>query len=165
MTVLPQMIAAQPQATSLPDKSESIEVLSFELAGMDFCLPIFPVREIRTWSPPTPLPRSDPALLGVINLRGAILPVIDLACHLGLSPRGSSAVIIVIEVENHLAGLAVDRVTDLVTYPANALSPPPAVGEFAVARSLLGLILTPEGCLRVLDAAHLIPARNSGAPG
>lgn len=137
------------------------EFLSFSLAGGDFCLPVANVREIRSWSEPTPLPLSDPAILGVINLRGTILPVIDLARKLALPPSAKIwDVIIVIADSGRMAGFAVDKVDDVLTFPVSALSPPPVLTNSGIAVGLSGVILVQDRYMPVLDTARLMSFQN-----
>lgn len=155
------MIAGcQPLATDQTPDSVA-ELLSFTVAGCDFCLPVGDVREVRSWSDPTPLPLSDPSLIGVINLRGTILPVIDLARKLGLSSLTMSpGVIIVVAKTGRLAGLAVDRVDDILTIPVGSLSPPPTLASFDIPAGLSGVVLMNDGCLPVLDVTRLMPCQS-----
>lgn len=140
------------------------DYLTFHLGEDEFCLPVSAVQEIRTWSQPTPLPRAEPALLGVINLRGTILPVIDLACRLGLPLRGgfTRRVIVVTEHNGRLAGVVVDRVADIVRLPTDAISPPPSVGNPGSAEVLAGLILSGERMFRLLSPAALMAQEPTG---
>jgi purine-binding chemotaxis protein CheW len=155
------MIAGcQPLATDQTADSVA-ELLSFTVAGCDFCLPVTDVREVRSWSDPTPLPLSDPSLIGVINLRGTILPVIDLARKLALpSTATPPGVIVVVARAGRLAGLAVDRVDNILTIPVSALSPPPALANSGIAAGLSGVILVNDGCLPVLDVTLLMPCQS-----
>lgn len=68
------------------DQSTAIELLTFQLAGQEYSLDIMSVREIRSWTRATPLPHAPACMRGVINLRGTVLPVMDLGDRLGLPP-------------------------------------------------------------------------------
>lgn len=152
------MIPGLPPLLTDQTPDSAVELLSFTVSGCDFCLPVIDVREVRNWSDPTPLPLSDPSLVGVINLRGTILPVIDLGRKLALPPPATTpGVIIVAGRAGRLAGLAVDRVNDILTVPVSALSPSPALANSGIAASLSGVILVNDGCLPVLDVALLMP--------
>ncbi|EAR52519.1 hypothetical protein OG2516_05408 [Oceanicola granulosus HTCC2516] len=92
----------------MPDPAPALlEVISFHVAGQSFCLDVRQVREIRRWSPVTLLPRTPAYMLGVINLRGAVIPVLDLAARLGLGETRPSErhVIIVATLGAQAAGL------------------------------------------------------------
>ena len=62
------------------------ELISFRIGEQEYCVDIMAVREIRGWTPSTPLPQTPGYIRGVINLRGAVLPVMDLAARMGLPP-------------------------------------------------------------------------------
>ena len=63
---------------------KGIELMAFRIGAQEFCIGIVTVREIRGWTPATALPHSPGFVRGVINLRGAVLPIVDLAARLGL---------------------------------------------------------------------------------
>lgn len=148
---------AQPIVKDQPPAA-TVELLSFTVAGSDFCLPVIDICEVRSWSEPTPLPLSDPSLLGVINLRGTILPVIDLARKLALPARSATpGVIVVVASAGRRAGLAVDKVDDILTIPTSAISPAPALANSGIAAGLSGVIVVNNGCLPVLDVTLLMP--------
>ena len=73
----------QANVKTLPDDER--ELVTFRVGEQDFCIDIIYVREIRSWTPATVLPHAPDYVLGVINLRGAIVPIVDLARRLGLS--------------------------------------------------------------------------------
>jgi purine-binding chemotaxis protein CheW len=64
--------------------TERRELISFRVGDQEYCVDIMAVREIRGWSPATVLPQTPGYMRGVINLRGAVLPIMDLACRLGM---------------------------------------------------------------------------------
>ena len=69
----------------------SRELIAFRIGGQEFCVNIMSVREIRGWTPATPLPHSPHYVMGVINLRGAVLPIMDLSLRLGMKPAEPTA--------------------------------------------------------------------------
>ncbi len=153
------------------------DYLGLVAAGERFGIAVSAVREIRIWSEPTALPWQAPALLGVINLRGAVLPVIDLGRRLDLDRRlglgqtpapgarglGPRPVIVVLEAGGRQVGIAVERVEDIVTIPDAGLEPPPATGSSPAGACLSALALRDDGLLRILDAGALMLA-DRGAP-
>ena len=84
--------------------------------GEDLAVPVEQAREVVEVGDVAPVPGAREAVLGVRNLRGRVLPVLDLAVALGL-PRGRPARILVVEERNHSVGLAVDAVLDLIELP------------------------------------------------
>ena len=72
---------------------ETLEIIAFRLHDQEFCVKTTTIREIRGWAPSTPIPHSPADVLGVMNLRGTVIPIIDLAHKLGMkSPLPTSAV-------------------------------------------------------------------------
>jgi len=144
------------------------ELITFEVAGQVFGLDIMAIREIRAWSPATRLPRVPHYVAGVVNLRGTVLPVIDLAARLGwhaTAPTPRHA-IIVTQCGAQIGGWIVDSVSDIVTVPDGALQPPPpGAGQDAVVPFLDGLAAIGDQMVMVLNLAALIdaPAHNAQA--
>lgn len=106
-----------------------LEIVSFHLGDQEFCIDIMAIREIRGWAPVTPMPHTPPYVLGLINLRGAVIPVIDMACRLGMKmtePSERSA-IIVTDIAGKLVGLLVEQVSDMMTINSEDLQPAPEI--------------------------------------
>ena len=106
-----------------------LEIVSFHLGDQEFCIDIMAIREIRGWAPVTPMPHTPPYVLGLINLRGAVIPVIDMACRLGMKmtePSERSA-IIVTDIAGKLVGLLVEQVSDMMTIRSEDLQPTPEI--------------------------------------
>jgi purine-binding chemotaxis protein CheW len=99
------------------------ELITFGIANQRFGIDIMTVREIRAWSPVTRLPRVPDYVAGVVNLRGAVLPVVDLAARLGWTPTEATPrnPIIVIEHEGQMRGLIVHDVADIVSIEPGTL--------------------------------------------
>ena len=110
---------------------QSIELLTFQLADQEYSLDIMSVREIRGWTRATPLPHAPKFMKGVINLRGTVLPVMDLAQRLGLAAREQNDrnVIIVVKHEETMTGLLVDAVSDIIALTSDDLQPPPELSS------------------------------------
>lgn len=104
-----------------------VELIAFEIGGQGFCIDIVSVREIRGWTPAAPLPQTPDYVLGVINLRGAVMPVLDVRLRLGLgvTEQTSRHVIIVIQDGPRLAGLLVDAVQETFVVEASLFQAPP----------------------------------------
>lgn len=119
-----------------------LELISFRVADQEFCLDIMAVREIRGWSAATPLPHSPNYVRGVINLRGAVLPILDLKARLGLGATEISArsVIIVVHIETRLVGLLVDAVSEILAADRASVQATPDVGCETVGRFVRGII-------------------------
>jgi purine-binding chemotaxis protein CheW len=107
----------------------TLEIIAFRLQAQEFCVRTTAIREIRGWVPVTPLPQSPPEVIGVMNLRGKVIPIIDLALKLGMKgaqPNERSAVVVT-EAGGLVIGLLVDGVSDILTLPADLLQPIPSV--------------------------------------
>ena len=108
---------------------DTLEIIAFRLHDQEFCVKTTTIREIRGWAPVTPMPHTPPYVLGLINLRGAVIPVIDMACRLGMKmtePSERSA-IIVTDIAGKLVGLLVEQVSDMMTIKSEDLQPPPEI--------------------------------------
>ncbi|MGC1301617.1 MAG: chemotaxis protein CheW [Caulobacteraceae bacterium] len=123
-----------------------LELISFEIGGQEFCIDIRSVREIRGWTPATPVPQTPDYICGVINLRGAVIPVIDLRRRLGLGQTEPSSrhVIVVIQAEDYICGLLVDGVQETFQVDAALMQQPPHV-EPPVGECFVDAILPLEG--------------------
>ncbi len=133
------------------------ELITCEVAGQLFGLDIMAVREIRAWTPATPLPQVPDFVSGVVNLRGTVLPVVDLAARLGWAATEATPrhAIIVVQLGGKTMGLIVDSVSDIVTLPKDSLQQPPTSEEEDVARFLQGLAALGDRMVMVLDLDQL----------
>ncbi|HEX9082791.1 MAG TPA: chemotaxis protein CheW [Holophagaceae bacterium] len=125
------------------------QVLCFALAGESYGIPILKVREIQAEAVITRIPRSPSYMPGVINLRGAIVPILDLRRRfsLGDPPEGGRPVIVIVEVQGRTLGMRVDAVSDVVDLDASAIKPPPELGgQGQLGREFIsGLASQPSG--------------------
>jgi purine-binding chemotaxis protein CheW len=123
---------------------ESEQLLTFQLDGGLYGIGILDVREIRGVSPVTSLPGSPAYVKGIVNLRGSIVPVIDLRIRLGLEPAiavNRFAVIIVTQLQGKSIGLLADGVTEVVTIANTDLRKPPLMTGHGDQRFIRGLVL------------------------
>ncbi|MCA8963051.1 MAG: purine-binding chemotaxis protein CheW, partial [Planctomycetes bacterium] len=145
--------------------------LTFELRGETYGVPILDVEEIRGREGFTVVPNTGPALLGVLNLRGVIIPIVDLARHLGLSTRtgGPGSVIVVVRCGNsgRLVGLLVEIVSDVLSVSPEQARSAPALCE-DLASGIVGLASVEGGTVNLLDVSELLAwgdlAPQGGAP-
>jgi purine-binding chemotaxis protein CheW len=147
------------------DTSTSIELLTFQLASQEYSLDIMSVREIRGWTRTTPLPHAPSYMKGVINLRGTVLPVMDLSERLGLEPREHTDrnVIIVVNHEDVMTGLLVDAVSDIIAITQDDLQPPPEMQSINSPSVVSSLTLIDERMIRVLDLSSIVSSVQSSA--
>ncbi|MGP4693875.1 chemotaxis protein CheW [Agrobacterium cavarae] len=107
----------------------TLDIIAFQLGEQTFCIETTSVREIRGWAASTPLPHSSPEILGIINLRGTVIPTIDLSRKLGMRSGETTqrSAIVVVEVSGKPMGLVVDQVTDMLSVAADQLQPTPDI--------------------------------------
>jgi purine-binding chemotaxis protein CheW len=135
------------------------ELISFRIGSQEFCVDIMSVREIRGWTPATALPHAPPFVRGVINLRGAVLPIIDLGSRLGLGSADPTErhVIIVAQVENQVVGLLVDAVSDILTVTDDMIQGTPDVASELVRTFVRGLLAIEGRMVSFISLDHVLP--------
>ena len=146
-------------------ENDMLELIAFTLGDQEFCIEVVSVREIRSWTPATMLPHSPDHVRGVINLRGAVLPVMDLALRLGLAPAEPSqgSVIIVTQIGSQIVGLLVDLVSDIFTISAEEIHPAPDVSKTMDREQIRGMIPMDERMIFFLQLNALFGAIESEA--
>ena len=140
--------------------TQPLELISFCIEDQEFCLDIMAVREIRGWTAATPLPHSPSYVRGVINLRGAVLPILDLKARLGLGGSEPSArsVIIVVHIGSRLVGLLVDGVSEILAADRATVQPTPNVGCETVNRFVRGIITQEGRMISWIDIDDILPS-------
>lgn len=143
-------------AVALPD---TCELIAFSAAGQEFCVDVHAVREIRSYTAATPMPHAPPYVCGVVNLRGTVLPIVDLADRLGLGrtvPNARSA-IIVADLDGGLVGLLVDAMSSIMTVRDDQLQPAPDVAS-ALARSfVIAVLAIDDRMISLLSLQDILP--------
>ena len=139
------------------------QIITFQLGDQVLGVDIMAIREIRAWSPATPLPNTPAHVRGVVNLRGVVLPVLDLRQLLGWGQTDPSArhVIIVVQIGAQLQGLIVDAVDDIVTIDLEAMQPPPDVGDEFMKSAVEGIATVDERMVMVIRLACIDVGQNS----
>jgi len=141
------------------------QVLCFALAGEAYALPILKVREIQAQATITRIPKAPSYMPGVINLRGAIVPILELRDRfsLGVPPEDTRPVIIIVEVQGRTLGIRVDSVSDVLDLDPAAIRPAPELGtQTALGREFIaGLASLPgatgsDTMLILLDLDRLL---------
>lgn len=145
-----------------PEKAR--EFIAFRAQGQDFCIDILAVREIRGWTRAAALPHAPHYVEGVINLRGAIVPIFDLAAKLGLPriPEHDRNVIIVTVVGKRVVGLLVETVTDIFSAAPDAMHPVPDLTREEAHAALSGMIVESGRLIRIVDLEALLPTPTQG---
>ena len=135
------------------------EFLAFRLAAQEFCVDIMSVREIRGWTNATLLPHTPSYVRGVINLRGTVLPIIDLAERIGFPPIEITArqVIVVVQLRGQVIGLLVDAVSDVLTQAKDKIQPTPDVAAETVKTFVEGMIALEGRMIGVINLESVLP--------
>ena len=141
------------------------ELISVRIGGQQFALDIMAVREIRGWSASTPVPHAPSYVMGMINLRGVVLAVVDLSARLGLGActPDSSSVVVVAHINGVPVGLLVDAVCDIIQVTEDMVQPPPGVGTDEVREFVQGIISTDEGIVTLLSLDQVLPTERAAA--
>lgn len=148
--------------TDLPEESESRQYLSFRLGDAEYAVDILRVREIRVWEAPTPIPRTAAFIKGVINLRGTVVPVIDLRERFGLPalPYGPRTVMIVlavsVEARERVMALVVEAVADVHRVSSQQIQPAPDLGGAIGVEYVTGLATVGERMIVLIDSDRLL---------
>jgi purine-binding chemotaxis protein CheW len=138
------------------------QALTFALGQEVYGVDILRVKEIRGWSPVTRIPQSPAAVLGVLNLRGAIVPIIDLRVRFAMQTAEFNAVTVVIVLSLRTAegqrecGIVVDNVRDVVDIAADSVRPAPSMQGCTANEFIEGITTLGEQMLILLDADRLV---------
>ncbi len=149
-------------AQNLHQDADLQQMLTFALENESYGVDIQRVQEIRGWATVTQIPEAPAHILGVLNLRGTIVPIIDLRARMGMPtvPNSATTVIIVLSVETEqgarMFGIVVDRVSDVTHLTEASLRPVPAMGNFGSADYLRGLFSLNDTMILVLDIDKLL---------
>ena len=145
--------------------SEIRELIAFRVGRQEFSINIMSVREIRGWTSATMLPKAPRYIRGVINLRGAVLPIIDFAVRLGLPTTEPTArnVIIVVQIQQKQIGLLVDAVSDILTLNSSKIQPTPDIASDTASSFLRGLIPVDGRMISLIVLDNVLPPDNVAA--
>ena len=155
------LLSAPPPAAEGAKSAGVRELISFRVGDQDYCVDIMAVREIRGWSPATPLPQQPPYMRGVINLRGAVLPIMDLAGRLGLPMAEPTVrhVIIVVKAGDRTVGMMVDAVSDILSVTPEMTQETPDLACDEVRTFLDGIITLDGRMISEIALDRLLPTR------
>jgi purine-binding chemotaxis protein CheW len=131
--------------------------LVFQIGSESYGMPLLQVQEIRSYTPATRVPGAPPYVLGVINLRGNIIAVLDARTRFGIEPvpEEENTVIIVAQIEGKTFGLRVDSVSDVVDVDTTQIQPPPPVASEETQRFLNGLVQVGDRVLILLNLPEI----------
>lgn len=131
----------------------AMEFVTFTTAGQSYCLEITQIREIRRWVSVTALPHAPADVLGVMNLRGTVIPIIDLAVRFGLGRTELNArnVVIIVAFGGQTLGLMVEAVSEILTVRDDQIRETPQIQSHVTRQSIQGLIATEGDMTRIID--------------
>ena len=138
------------------------EYLSFVLGDAHYCIDILKVQEIRTYEAPTRIANTPTFIKGVMNLRGNIVPIIDLRVKFGLPEQryDTQTVVIVLNIAKRTVGVVVDGVSDVIQVAAADIKPPPELGGAVDTRYLQGLATVGGQMMILIDIERLMTSRD-----
>lgn len=152
------------------ESAESRQVLTFILGSQTYGVDILRVQEIRGWSAVTKIPHAPVHVLGVLNLRGSIVPIVDLRMRFALENPEYTAVTVIIVMSvvtpsgRRDFGVVVDAVSDVLDVNAHEIKPPPELGASGATDYILGLVSIAERMVVLLDIDRLIGRDLSAMP-
>ena len=134
------------------------QIISFAIGNDQYGVDIMAVREIKGWSEITHLPRQPDAVRGVLNLRGAIVPITDLRCRFGqgLTDASPIHVVIIVQIGARQVGLLADRVLDIVSFDPAQVQPVPKIAQASRIDFLSGLVTVENAMIALIDLHNLL---------
>ncbi len=145
-----------------PEAPIKHEFVTLVAGGQNFCVEITQIREIRRWTPVTILPHSPAHILGVINLRGAVIPIIDLATKLGFQASAPTErhVIIIVAIGERIVGLMVESVSEILGVDAGMVHETPRGAEDITTQSIQGVIPLDDDMTKIIDLTALLTSQS-----
>lgn len=140
------------------------QYLSFTIAGTDYGLPILAVKEILQHEEATRVPGTPGSIRGVINVRGSVVPVVDLAVKFGKGETSATKRTCILAVETRVGGeqltlgILADAVNEVLDLPAESVEPPPAFGTGVRLDYLTGMGKVGKGFVLLLDVDRVVSA-------
>jgi purine-binding chemotaxis protein CheW len=142
-----------------------IQFISFAIDNDQYGVDIMAVREIKGWSEITHLPNQPEYVRGVLNLRGVIVPIIDLRCRFGqgLTEAGGTHIVIIVQIGARLVGLLADRVLDIVSLDQAQVQPVPRIAQGSRITFLSGLATVDDSMIALIELRNLLSVTSENA--
>jgi purine-binding chemotaxis protein CheW len=158
---LPSNAADWRGSAAVSAAAPATEFISFAIGNEQYGVDIMAVREIKGWSSITQLPNQPDYMRGVLNLRGVMVPIVDLRCRFGqgLTDADPMHVVIVVQVDAKTVGLLADRVLDIVAVDASQIQPVPQVSRTARTDFLSGLVTIETAMIALINLDNLLAER------
>ncbi len=137
------------------------QLISFAIGNDQYGVDIMAVREIKGWTAITHLPKQPDYVRGVLNLRGVIVPIIDLRCRFGqgLTEATPLHIVIIVQIDSRLVGLLADRVLDIVSFEATQIQPVPRTASTSQVEFLSGLVTVENAMIALIDLPNLFSSK------
>ena len=145
-------------ADAASSAAASIQFISFAIGDDQYGVDIMAVREIKGWTDITHLPKQPDYVRGVLNLRGAIVPIVDLRCRFGqgLTETTPLHIMIIVQIDGRQVGLIGDRVLDIVSVDAAEIQPVPRTTQGTTTDFLSGLVTHDNTMIALIDLPNLL---------
>lgn len=142
--------------------SISAQVISFAIGADQYGVDIMAVREIKGWTDVTHLPRQPDYVRGVLNLRGAVVPIIDLRCRFGQGMTEATPlhIAIIVQIASRQVGLLADRVLDIVSFESSQVQPVPRIANSTRISFLSGLLMVEGAMIALIDLPNLLSGQD-----
>lgn len=138
--------------------TDNRQFLTFTLQNEEYGIEILKVQEIKGFSKVTPIPNAPAFVRGVMNLRGTVVPIIDLRARFSMTEKDYDqfTVIIVVNVGTRVVGLVVDTVSDVLNIPAEAIADPPELATSSETSCITGMGKLGDRIVMLLDTGRLV---------
>jgi purine-binding chemotaxis protein CheW len=152
-------------ASAAHSAATQTQFISFAIGDDQYGVDIMAVREIKGWADITHLPKQPEYVRGVLNLRGAIVPIVDLRCRFGqgLTETTPLHIVIIVQIGGRQVGLIGDRVLDIVSVDAAQIQPVPHTAQGAPTDFLSGLVTHDNTMIALIDLPNLLSAKDGDA--
>ncbi len=162
---MPEELTVTRAATAAAVGDELLQLVSFNIGPEEFGVDITKVQEINRMVDITKVPQAPAYVEGVINLRGKVIPIIDLRKRLGVAHQDNdkNTRIVVVDIDSHVMGLIVDSVSEVLRIPVSTIEPPPDIATGANAEYIQGVAKMDDRLLIFLDLSKVIDLESIGA--
>ena len=150
--------------TEMQDKLQAMEALAFKLGSEEYGVDILKVQEIRGYDAVTKIANAPEFIKGVVNLRGVIVPIVDMRIkfNLGTPTYDQFTVVIVLNIADRIIGMVVDGVSDVITLSAEQIKPAPEMGTALNTDHLIGLGTIDERMVILVDIDRMMSSAEMG---
>jgi purine-binding chemotaxis protein CheW len=154
-------------ADNASDQASITEFISFAIGDDQYGVDIMAVREIKGWSNVANLPNQPDYVRGVLNLRGVMVPIVDLRCRFGQGTTEATPIhiVIIVQVGTRQVGLLADRVIDIISFESTQVQPVPRVSQATQLDFLRGLVTIEGQMIALIDLPSLLSLSNGDRSG